>query len=455
MRLRLLLAWVFAVTFAVGLALLFTGAPLRHELEIFGIAVLIGIAIGLPVSQALVKPLRELARASTGIARGEFGAQVSVTGADEVGRIAGAINRLSAELRHNITDADASRDEVRNSVRRLGEALRSTGPRDLGKLLSVVLETALVAVEGKSGAVFLLSANRSDLYIKIGRHLDPEVARRRIPVGNGIVGWVAQNRRSVLLPSGPDGPVPVDPEPTEATVLAVPLETQTQLLGVLALYGHKRPGAFGADDLDIIDSLARQACVGIDNVLLHQEAERLSITDGLTGVWNRRYFQIQLGQDFQRALRWGRPLSLLMIDLDRFKKVNDRHGHQRGDAILIELAQRVVSHVRHGIDTFARYGGEEFVLILPETGTDGAHVAAEKIRQEIAAAPFGGGDEAPVDVTVSIGYAVFPQQGPTPQVLAHAADLALYAAKARGRDRVVGAQDLEDVSSLAVDPTRS
>ena len=210
----------------------------------------------------------------------------------------------------------------------------------------------------------------------------------------------------------------------------------------MVIYGRTNNVPFGNEDLETITSLARQAGVGIENVLLHQEAQRLSITDGLTGIWNYRYFQMQMAQHFAAAVRFEHRLSLLVIDIDRFKDVNDRYGHQRGDTTLIELARRIVMHTRLNIDTLARYGGEEFVLILPETGLQGARIVAEKIREEVAATPFGEGDDEPIGVSVSIGYASYPEHGLTQQALVDAADKAMYEAKARGRNRVVGAEEL-------------
>lgn len=263
---------------------------------------------------------------------------------------------------------------------------------------------------------------------------------------------MAAHRDAVLVPGGSPA-VPEPPEPRARTAIAVPIESQSQLLGVLAIYGRAEPGSFSVDDLETLRSLARQAGIGIENVLLHEEAQRLSITDGLTGIWNRRYFQMRLAQEFQRAARFGRQLSVLVIDIDHFKAVNDRHGHQRGDSTLIEIARRMLSQIRSEVDTLARYGGEEFALILPETAGDGARTVAEKIRLEVAATPLGDDDEEPSHVTVSVGVASYPENGVTPQALLHAADQAMYEAKGRGRNRVVGAGEMPAVS-LAHDPAR-
>jgi two-component system cell cycle response regulator len=449
-RLRLIAAFLLVLVLPVSVVAL-TGHSFKGDAVVVAAAILIGLIVAVLLTELFVRPLRELASTAERAARGEVGAAIQIRSADEIGAIARAFNELSATLRARITEADASRDEVRNSVRRLGEALRST--HDLRKMLSVVLETALVAVQGKSGAIYLLSAKRTDLYVKVGRHLPEGAVERRVGVGKGLAGWVAAQRGAARIPADAEAPVPVDPEPVEATALAVPLETNSQLLGVLAIYGRTTGAPFGESDVETIKSLARQAGVGVENVLLHQEAQRMSITDGLTGIWNYRYFQMKLSDEYERHIRFGRTLSLLVIDIDKFKDVNDRFGHQRGDAILIELAHRVVSHVRMKVDTLARYGGEEFILILPETGREGARVAAEKIRAEVAARPFGNEDEAPIPVTVSIGYAVYPDDGNTPQVLLHAADQAMYEAKARGRNRVAGYEEIAP-GTLAQDPAR-
>jgi two-component system cell cycle response regulator len=216
-------------------------------------------------------------------------------------------------------------------------------------------------------------------------------------------------------------------------VIAVPLKSQGRVIGVLNLYDRVDADAFDDNDLATIRSFANQATVAIDNVLLHQEAQRLSITDGLTGLWNYRYFQMNFDKEIERASRFQRPLALLIFDLDKFKQVNDVYGHQRGDSVLIELATRVKGAIRE-VDTLARYGGEEFVLILPETDLEGATLAAGKICELVRQRRFGAAGEEPIRVTVSIGIAVYPEHGRHGATLVKSADSALYAAKEAGRD---------------------
>jgi diguanylate cyclase (GGDEF)-like protein len=202
---------------------------------------------------------------------------------------------------------------------------------------------------------------------------------------------------------------------------------------VLLLFEREGGGEFGEDDMAMLRTFTTQATVAVDNVLLHEEARRLSVTDGLTGLYNYRYFQLTVAKEIERASRFERPLALLMLDLDHFKRVNDVHGHQRGDTVLVELANRVRRTVRD-VDILARYGGEEFVAILPETDARGAGQAAERIANAVRRRPFGAPGEDPLEVTISVGVALYPAHGTTAAVLLRRADEALYTAKRAGRD---------------------
>ena len=422
---------------------------------VLAVALVLGGVVAWVIARAITRPLADMSAAAAAIAHGGVAASLDVNAPDEVGRLAAAFNEVLGTMQARMSDLQESRDQVRRSVERLGEVLRST--HDLSKLLSVVLETAIAAVQARAGAIWLLAPSRTDLALKVSRGLDASASEVRPVLGEGIAGAVAASRRPTLIPSGTAVPAPARWEPREPTVIAVPIESDTQLLGVIVLYGRTLPQPFDALDLDTVRSLARQAAVGVENVLLHQEAQRLSITDGLTSLWNYRYMNMRLSQETERAIRFQRSLSALVIDIDHFKQINDRYGHQRGDAILAELANRVISETRAQVDTVARYGGEEFVLILPETPLEGARVVAEKVRDSIASTPFGGDGEESISVTVSIGIACFPQHGTKPQTLLRAADQAMYEAKGRGRNCVVTADELDQASQspVADDPDRS
>lgn len=177
--------------------------------------------------------------------------------------------------------------------------------------------------------------------------------------------------------------------------------------------------------------------------LQYQEARNLSFTDELTGTKNFRFFRTELSKEIERSARYGNSLSLLVFDIDHFKKINDRFGHPRGDAILIETANRVAHEIRPQIDTLARYGGEEFALILPETDKEGAKVVAERIRSVIADTPFETEFEGET-VTISVGVSSYPDNGVTQETLFRSADWAMFRAKSKGRNRVWTADADED-----------
>jgi len=157
--------------------------------------------------------------------------------------------------------------------------------------------------------------------------------------------------------------------------------------------------------------------------------------DGLTGVFNRRYLEESLDYEFTRARRYGHPLSVLLLDLDHFKRINDTHGHLAGDEVLRQAARRIASAVRN-VDVVGRYGGEEFLVILPETDCDGAHVVAERIRTLIATQPVVYGETA-IDISTSIGLATLEAHMAAYTDLVERADTALYQAKRNGRNQVV------------------
>jgi two-component system, cell cycle response regulator len=343
---------------------------------------------------------------------------------------------MTSELQTYIRELESSRDELRQNLDRLGATLTHT--HDLGGILAVVLETAVGSVQAAGGTIMFLDGEGT-LTVKVRRG----AAAEKVPigavvaVGKGIAGRVASTGEPArgIVGDGP-GLRPAPNEPEATTVIAVPLRQSGRIVGVLSLYDKDGDRPFTPHDLETILAFATQASVAIDNVLLHQEAQRLSLTDPLTGLWNYRYLTLGLGHEIERATRFGRPLAVLMLDLDRFKSINDQHGHQVGDAVLIELAGRMRAEVRE-VDTVARYGGEEFVIVLPETDAGGAARLADRLGTAIRSAPFcgdvaqfGGG----LAVTASIGAAVFPEHGSTPSRLLRSSDEALYAAKDGGRD---------------------
>jgi diguanylate cyclase (GGDEF)-like protein len=209
--------------------------------------------------------------------------------------------------------------------------------------------------------------------------------------------------------------------------------------GVLALYDRHGFDEFDDADLVTLRTFAGQAAVALDNVRVHEEAQRLSLTDPLTGLSNYRFLKESIRREVERASRFGRRLAVLALDLDRFKEVNDTYGHAAGDAVLAEFARRLRAEVRE-VDFAFRQGGEEFVILLPETDLAGGIVVAERLGEAVRRSPVlvasAHSDEPMrIPMTVSIGIAVYPDHGTTGSSVLEAADNALYAAKTGGRDQ--------------------
>ena len=439
--------------------------------------------LGALLARLVSEPLRELVEQAHAIARGDFASPPSaVRSTGEVGELARAFDRMRVELAAYLTAVRSSRDELTQATARLGQTLSST--HDLPRLLAVVLEAAVRSRQGRAGSVLLLSADRGSLERQATFGLPARELAARIPVGHGIAGTVAATGRPVVVsaadedededddrPSEQDGEGPsparaaakadeaapdgrvselgggpllggvtrVAAEPRAATQVSVPLVVQGRVLGVLSVYERETGEPFTLEDATVLADFAVHAAVAVENVQLHEEAERLSLTDAVTGTWNFRYFERRLEQELERSRRFGRLFALLLLDIDHFKAVNDRHGHQLGDEVLVEMTRRITAIVRD-IDTFARYGGEEFVLILPETNLVGGIAVAEKLRGAVSSAPFAARSATGgVHLTVSVGIACYPEHATSTAELLRAADTAMYEAKRRGRNRVMTA----------------
>ncbi|GAA3335871.1 hypothetical protein GCM10020358_05850 [Amorphoplanes nipponensis] len=436
-----------------------------YALLIAGVVLVAATAMAVArwLARSTTRPLEELAWAVGKVADGELGTRVPVGRDDELGRLAGTFNRMTRELQAYVQALTASRDQLRGHLAILGDTLSST--HDLHRILEVILQTALSATGARAGIVLLLDPADGRLVARCAEGLtgrwdvpEAELAALRVPLGTGILGAVAvtgEPRRGICGIGGG-----MLDEPACRTYVAVPicapatvgdplvpgdtvLTGQPATLGVLALYD--RLGADGFDDADLLTlrTFAGQAGVAVHNVRMHEEAQRLSLTDPLTGLWNYRYLRESLRREVERASRFGRMLTVLVLDLDHFKDVNDTYGHAAGDTVLREFARRIRVGLRE-VDVAFRQGGEEFVVLLPETDAFGGVIVAERLGAAIREIPVPidarrqdattGRPLDQVSISVSIGIAVYPEHGTTAQQVLDAADDALYAAKNAGRD---------------------
>lgn len=221
---------------------------------------------------------------------------------------------------------------------------------------------------------------------------------------------------------------------TIRSIVSLPLRARGEIIGVLTL-NSPRSDAFTEDIRQVLKIIENPASVVVDNARLHDRTRKMAITDGLTRLYNHRHFYELLEQEFQRTRRYQANVSLIMIDIDFFKHINDTYGHQVGDDILRELALVIRGQVRE-VDILARYGGEEFAALLPQTSLEQAKVVAERIREAVERNEFTT-SKGSIKITVSLGTAAFPEMDIENQVeLVQRADAGLYRAKETGKNRV-------------------
>ena len=257
-------------------------------------------------------------------------------------------------------------------------------------------------------------------------------------VGEGISGLVAQTGQALLVPDVSAEPRLLEQEAfrqPRGSFICVPLRIKgREVIGVLNAQ-KPEPQGFGLGDLDLFQAVATQVAVALENAQLYQRTKELSTRDDLTGLFNRRHFFDNLEKEVQRAGRYRRVFSLLLLDLDDFKGYNDTYGHLQGDEALKDIGRLLLASTRRA-DIVARFGGEEFVVLLPEINAQGALVVAEKIRTAVEQYPFAGRTTPPGDkMTVTLGLATYPTDSEDGLELVDLADRALYLGKQQGGNR--------------------
>ena len=302
------------------------------------------------------------------------------------------------------------------------------------KVAETLVERASTWVPAPCWAV--VSADLSaQLSVLADRGLTPDMG----PAVYAIANWVMEHGQEFVTADLRRDPRVQDP--FVGAVMAFPLSCRGRRVGAIVgldrLPSSREP-RLAPSMLRQVRVLLEPASVALDNALILKRAEALSVTDDLTHLYNSRYLNLVLRKETKRASRNGRPLSLLFIDLDGFKGVNDTHGHMCGSRALVEAAAVIRGSARE-TDVVARFGGDEFALVLPDTGCEGAFAVGERIRERVAAHKFLAGDGLDIHLTVSVGVATLPDVAASADELMQAADKAMYRVKDAGKNGIQAA----------------
>ncbi len=311
------------------------------------------------------------------------------------------------------------------------------------KLLSTLNAEVIVKnlVDGSKRIVpaevvfFMTHGNELEAVYHTGCLLQPLDNKRAVVKGT-LLEMILNNKEPVYISDVRDYRSPLMPFKTEkaGSLFVLPMLFEKEILGIL-VFIFEKTNALTTHQTELLKVLGNQASMSIANAKFYEEIERLAVTDGLTGLYNHRHFQEKLSQEFNRVERFSDPLSVLIIDIDHFKKINDTYGHPVGDVVLRRVAEIIRKTIRN-IDIAARYGGEEFAAILIGTDSKGALKMAERLRSTVADEKFYS-EKNDFRVTISIGISTYLRDIRKKEEIIERADKALYAAKRNGRNQCV------------------
>lgn len=322
----------------------------------------------------------------------------------------------------------------------IGKALTSTV--DLENVLTLIMDQVGRLLKAQSWSLLLRDEKTGILTFEISVSPAAENLKgREVAAGQGIAGWVAEHGKPLVVADVRDDDRYSDQFDRASSfiaqsVLCVPVRSKDHVLGVIELANGPNEKVFKEADLQILSTIADYAAIAIENARNFRRINELVITDDLTGLYNGRYLHTLIDEEIERVRRFGGKLSLIFIDLDFFKKINDTCGHLVGSRTLTEVGKLIKDNVRR-ICKSARYGGDEFVVVMPNTGKSGAMTLATKLCELFREYDFRDDNGVSFRMTASFGIATFPDDADSKDDLIRLADQAMYRVKETSRDAVL------------------
>ncbi len=354
------------------------------------------------------------------------------------------VNRLLKEIRifnENLkikNDLSVTKREL-NFYQEVSKALTSS--LELSDILSKIMEKVKEMTKAEAWSVILVDQESGELvFEKTDVKKTKEIQKIRLRMGEGIAGWVAQEGIPVVVPDVSKderfvGKIDKAIHFKTKSLMCVPIKINDQVLGVIELVNKTTGDHFGKEDLDLMMRLVDQTALAVERTSLYQKMTELAITDDLTKLFNTRYLNRTIDVEIQRSSRYNSSVSLIFMDIDHFKRINDRYGHLIGSKVLVEMGQLLLKSLRT-IDIVARYGGDEFVIVLPQTPPSAAVQIAERMRKAVEQNTFLKKEGYSLKMTASFGVASYPESANSKEELIRIADDAMYRVKYQTRNAV-------------------
>ncbi|MCX7770165.1 MAG: diguanylate cyclase [Proteobacteria bacterium] len=408
-------------------------------LIVSGLLFVFVFVISRKVSETIAEPIVKLRDLTSRISEGNFNEKITVETKDEIEDLANNFNQMSERLKEIYGDLEKRIDE-RTKELLLLYSFTSAVSKSLN--VNETIKTAgdeLITVLELDGYICVLKDD-GDLDVKntISSLSNEDEVKNVLEeiIGKGILSYVSKHHVPYYMEIDDDSMTLEDKKLLTIHSIAVfPVLFQGSIIANFILLSELK-GVFNSNVLSAIETCMIQLGVSIANAQRYEITEELSFKDPLTKLFNRRFFETKLENEFARCQRYNRVSSLCMVDIDHFKKINDTYGHQAGDAILRQLAEIILSSIRKS-DVPARYGGEEFIILMTESSPDKAYIAAERLRKRVEEHAFViDVDPGYIYITISIGIAGFVSYMTTKEEFIEQADRALYTAKQTGRNKV-------------------
>ncbi len=308
------------------------------------------------------------------------------------------------------------------------------------KVIDLIMARVQQLIPSEAWSMLMVDEERQELTFELALgEKGKNVSAFRVKIGEGIAGWVAQTGKPTIVNDVARDPrfarrFDSETQFKTRSMLCAPLISRGRTIGVVQVI-NRLGGLFTKSDLDMLITLVDPCAIAIENAILFQRTEQLTITDDLTRLFNSRYLNLYISREIMRCKRHGIPLSVIFLDLDGFKSVNDQYGHLAGSRTLTEVGGILVEAVRES-DILARYGGDEFVVVLPETPPSGALVIAERIRRAIEDHVFLKDQGLEARISASFGISSYPDHALNPEGLIQKADQAMYRVKERDKNGI-------------------